>query len=635
MCGIAGIIGGGGHRAEMARMLEVLRHRGPDAGGLWSDDAACLGMRRLSIIDLATGDQPMLGRAADVCLVFNGEIYNYLELRDALRARGHRFRTASDTEVLLRTYLEHGPDCLGHLRGMFAFAIWDGPRRRLFLARDRLGKKPLYYGWRGDEFVFASELKALLALPGVRTEIDRVALAQYFRWQYVPSPRTIFEDFAKLPPATALVLENGTVRTWRYWSPPFEAAAKVRIGPAEALDRLRRHLTESVRLRMRSDVPVGVLLSGGVDSAVITALMTREASQHVQTFSIGFADGGWVDESGAARAVARHLGTDHHELMVEGEAVELLPTVVYHLDEPFADPAALPTYQIASLARRAVKVVLTGEGADELFAGYRSIRALYYTAPLERLPGAARRALAVLGCPVDLVPGGMPARIARTLRSLPDDLETRLRRSASVFDGRAHAELLAPSWPAIAAAGGDRVPQPDRSKVADPLNWLMAALTASWLPDDLLMKVDKMTMAVGLEARTPYLDHRLVEFVARLPAWYKTRPWSSKFLLRQLALELLPPHVAGRRKHGFDVPLDAWFRGALRPMLLDTLESRAIRQAGLIDPGVARRIADDHLAERGNHGRQLWALLCFQLWYDRFMAGRAGDAPREADSLLV
>lgn len=635
MCGIAGIVGGGDHQAEMVRVLELLRHRGPDDGGQWSDGAACLGMRRLSIIDLATGDQPMLDETAGLCLVFNGEIYNYIELRDALRARGHRFRTSSDTEVLLRAYVEHGPDCLEHLRGMFAFAIWDGPRRRLFVARDRLGKKPLYYGWRGADFVFASELKALLALPGVRAEIDRVALAQYFRWQYVPSPRSIVEGFAKLPPATALTLEDGVVRTRRYWSPPFEAAATERIGPAEALERLRHHLAESVRLRMRSDVPIGALLSGGVDSAVIAALMARETSQRVRTFSVGFAGGGGIDESGAARAVATYLGTDHHELMVEGDAVELLPTVVYHLDEPFADAAALPTYQIASLARRQVKVVLTGEGADELFGGYRSIRALYFTAPVERLPNWARRALAGLARPIGLAPGALPARIGRALRPLAEDLETRLRCSASVFDDRTHAQLLAPSQAAIVAAGGDGVPQPDRARVTDPLNWLLATLTADWLPDDLLMKVDKMTMAVGLEARTPYLDHRLVEAMARLPARYKAHLRTSKVLLRQLAKELLPPQVAGRPKHGFDVPLGAWFRGALRPMLLDTLESRAVKEAGLIDPAVARRIADAHLAGRGDHGRQLWTLLCFQLWYERFMVGRDDSLPRCADSLLV
>jgi asparagine synthase (glutamine-hydrolysing) len=586
-------------------------------------------MRRLSIIDLAGGEQPMLAEGGSVCIVFNGEIYNYVELRDALRARGHEFVTHSDTEVLLRSYLEYGTDCIQHLRGMFAFAIWDRTRQRLFVARDRLGKKPLYYGWRGTDFVFASELKALVGLPGQRPEIDPIALALYFTFQYVPGPRTILEGFQKLQPGCAMTLESERVHVWRYWSPPFRTSQEHSPSLAESLDVLRDTLTEAIALRLRSDVPVGTFLSGGLDSSVITALMVRLSGQRVQTFSVGFSENTGVDESAAARRVARYLGTEHHELRVEGRMVDLLPTVVWHMDEPFADAAALPTFQIARVAREHVKVVLTGEGADELFGGYSYIQVLSYLSVIDRLPKVLRESLAVFADPISsFAPKQLTRRIARMLRLLPSDsLETRYLRRTSIFDEAACQRLLGSSvWQQLADAGGvaGYVGLPSRQNIPGALDWLLAALCQTWLPDDLLMKVDKMTMAVGLEARAPFLDQRLVDAMARVPAHHKLRGATGKYLLRKLAGELLPADIAGRRKHGFDVPTDAWFRGELRELLLDTLESPSFRDAGIVNAREATSLARDHLDGRADHGQRLWTILCFHLWYERFIL-RVGE----------
>jgi asparagine synthase (glutamine-hydrolysing) len=631
MCGICGVVGPGDHRDEMTSMLEIIRHRGPDGGGSVQDGPACVGMRRLSIIDVEGGQQPMATENGQVVIVFNGEIYNYLELRDELQQRGHSFTTHSDTEVLLRAYLEFGTACVDHLRGMFAFAIWDRPRERLFIARDRLGKKPLYYGLVGNRFAFSSELKAFTCLTDFAPELDSIALAQYITYQYVPSPQTIFRGVSKLSPGHALTWTQGQLRTWRYWESPFAPPVDRSLGEEEALARFTSLLEESVTLRMRSDVPVGALLSGGLDSSVIVALMVRQTSRPVQTFTVGFggpdlpADAG---ESAFARRIAQHLGTEHHELRVEASAIESLPAVVWHMDEPFADAAALPTFQIAALARRHVKVALTGEGADELFGGYRYVRTLYYLSLADRLPLELRQALARLAGPLAASPPrALTGRLAGILRRAGDDLPTRYRKTVGLFDDAGRQALLKPLVGRGIAASGELAPDvdlPTAGAVSDPLNWLLAALNAAWLPDDLLMKVDKMTMAAGLEARTPFLDHRLVEAVARFPAAYKLRPRRSKYLLRRLAETLLPTWAVNRPKHGFDVPIDAWLRGPLRTMLRDTLTSETVRKVGVLDAGEVDRLIAVHLAGRRNVGRQLWAILCFQLWHDRFL-GSAGS----------
>lgn len=623
MCGISGIVGAGDWRTDVGAMLGRMHHRGPDGGGVWQEDGACLGMRRLSIIDLAGGDQPMLSDDGQVALVFNGEIYNYLELRASLAARGHQFRRMSDTEALLHAYLEYGTDCVDHLRGMFAFAVWDRSRQQLFVARDRLGKKPLYYGWRGSDFIFTSELKTLVPLRDLRLSVDPIAVEQYFTVRYVPAPRTIFREVQKLLPGCTLTLRPGArEQTRRYWRVPFGVRTGAHDpGAGEALERLRAGLSESVALRMRSDVPVGLLLSGGLDSSVIAALMVRHTSRRVQTFSVGFPGGGGLDESASARRVAAYLGTDHHELMVEGRATDLLPTVVYHLDEPLADAAALPTLQIAMVARRHVKVALSGEGADELFGGYRYLRQLYGLAWTEGLPAVVRDAAALAGGPLGRVPPrATTARLARVLRGLPLDLEGRYRRVASVFDAAERARLLGPAVQEALGRDpvGGAVALPSRGDIPGALDWLLAALTETWLPDDLLMKVDKMTMAASIEARTPFLDHRLVEEMAALPDRYKLSGRGNKVLLRRLARELLPAELVARPKHGFDVPLDAWFRGELRPLLHDALTGKDAEEMGLVNGAEARRLAETHQSGRGNHGQQLWTILCFHLWLQGF-----------------
>jgi asparagine synthase (glutamine-hydrolysing) len=607
-------------------MLDMIRHRGPDGGGSIQDGPACVGMRRLSIIDVEGGQQPMATEDGQVVIVFNGEIYNYVELRDLLQQRGHTFTTHSDTEVLLRAYLEFGTACVDHLRGMFAFAIWDRPRERLFIARDRLGKKPLYYGLVGGRFAFSSELKAFTCLTGFARELDSIAVAQYFTYQYVPAPRTIFSGVSKLLPGHALTWTRDHLQTWRYWEPPFAPPVDRSLSEVEALARFTSLLEESVALRMRSDVPVGALLSGGLDSSVIVALMVRRTSRPVQTFTVGFSGPDLpddADESAFARRVARHLGTDHHELRVEASAIESLPAVVWHMDEPFADAAALPTFQIAALARRHVKVALTGEGADELFGGYRYVRTLYYLSLADRLPLELRQVLAQLAGPLSAAPPrALTGRLAGILHRAADDLPARYRSTVGLFNDAGRLALLRPLIGCGIAASGaleSDVDLPAVDAVSDPLNWLLAALNAAWLPDDLLMKVDKMTMAAGLEARTPFLDHRLVEEVARFPASYKLRPRRSKYLLRRLAEALLPPWVVNRPKHGFDVPIDAWLRGPLQPMLRDTLTRETVRNVGVLDAGEVDRLIAAHLEGRRTVGRQLWAILCFQLWHDRFL----------------
>jgi asparagine synthase (glutamine-hydrolysing) len=525
---------------------------------------------------------------------------------------------------------------------MFAFAIWDRVRNRLFLARDRLGKKPLYYGQVGSSFVLTSELKALTCLADFRATMDPEAVAQYFRYRYVPGPRTIFQGFTKLEPAEALTLTDGVVRRWRYWESPFERPTRERLSEAAALSRLDDRLRESVRLRMRSDVPVGALLSGGLDSSIITALMVQETPHRVQTFSVGFRSAtgqalpGDVDESGRAQRVAHILGTDHHQLLVDGVDRDALQRVVWHLDEPFGDAAALPTFQIAALARQHVKVVLTGEGADELFGGYRYVQTLYFLGQLERLPMPIRRGVALLASPVStLPPRGFSARIARALHGVPLGLPERYQRVVDTIGAEQRARLLRPLLEGPLAdteCFSDIVALPSRALIPDRLNWLLASLTRRWLPDDLLMKVDKTTMAVGLEARTPFLDHRLFEEVATFPARYKLRLGTSKYLLRRLGRTLLPAEVVRQKKHGFDVPLDAWLRGDLRTLVLDTLTREACEATGVLDGGEVSRLLGRHLAGRAGLGQMLWTVLCFVLWHQQFVGGRRPTAAACDDS---
>ena len=571
MCGIAGIVhtdARAADRSALERMAVAMAHRGPDGSGVWTDGAIGPAHRRLAIIDLAGGRQPMVSAETGCVLTFNGEIYNYRELRTELAADGTRFIEQSDTEVVLRAYEAWGDSCVAHLRGMFAFAVWDPRVRRLFAARDRLGIKPLYYRWDGRSLTFASELKAILAAdPAVRPGIDARSFDRYLRLQYVPTPHTMIEGVRQLRPGSTLVLamDGQEPVEQRYWH------ARARSAGHTTSAELDDRLAAVVRSHMVADVPVGALLSGGLDSSLIVAHMVRASATPVHTFSVGFEDER-LDERPAARSVADHLGTVHHEHLVTGaDAAEALPRVVASMDEPLADYAALPTYLVARFAASHVKVVLTGEGADELFAGYRRYRRDRLLAPIARFR-----------------PNYQPSH---------------------VFSARETSRLL-----------GRRPSRLERSehghrRTRDTLNQLLLRDVEGWLPDDLLVKVDRMTMLCSLEARVPYLDHEFVEYALGIPASRKLRLLSgaNKLLMREAASTMVPDSVAGRQKQGFKPPIDAWLRGRLRSLAHEALLAPDARVRDQVDVRGVRRLLAEHDSGHAN-GHRIWALLVHELW---------------------
>ncbi len=626
MCGICGIVDVSGRAVDPAAvraMAGQLAHRGPDDEGFkqWPGTPyVSFGHRRLSILDLSSaGRQPMLSADAMAGIVFNGEIYNFRELREELEAQGERFHTGTDTEVLLRLYERDGEACVARLRGMFAFAIWDGRRRQLFAARDRLGKKPFVYAWRDGRFAFASELAGLAAGGVLPRRIRPAAVDEYFTFGYIPAPGTIYEDVWKLPPAHTLLLRDGQLTVRRYWD--LAMAPKQRLGEAEAAAGLLERLEEAVRLRLRSDVPLGAFLSGGLDSSAIVALMSRQLGRPVQTFTIGFEERAY-SELAYARRVARHVGSEHHEIIVRPRALEVLPLLVERYGEPFADSSAVPTYYVARETRKAVTVALNGDGGDELFAGYERYAAMDAAERLRRLPRVLQRAA------------------FRASRCLPDAPERRdwRRQVRRFFDGAALP--VGPRyarWVGLCSADLRRdlyggALQPLQGVAASRLDTLLApehgtalvdrlvrADTLTYLPDDLLMKVDIASMANGLEARSPFLDHEVVEYAAGLPASLKLRGLTGKYLLRQAMRPLLPPETLSRRKMGFGVPLAVWFRGELRPLLEETVLSPRALDRGWLNPDTVRRLAQEHLDGRQDHSFPLWGLLMFELWHQRFM----------------
>lgn len=617
MCGIAGFAAAPGQAAPSPAVGEAMTaailHRGPDDGGVYREEAVLLGMRRLAIIDLAGGHQPMQSVDGRHVLVFNGEIYNFRRLRAELTALGNAFRTDSDSEVILAAYAAWGEAAVARLEGMFAFALWDRDRRQLLLARDRLGKKPLFLWESGQGIGFASELKSLLALPGFPREIDASVLPGYFAFGYVPSPRSVFRNVRKLPPGHYAVFREGRIAETPYWS--LESTPGFAGGEAEALEELHRRLAAAVEDRLVSDVPFGAFLSGGLDSSVVVALMAERMAMPVRTFSIGFEEARYSELSDARR-VARHLGTEHHELVVRPEATALVERLVWHLDEPFADSSALPTYLVAELARPHVKMVLSGDGGDEAFAGYERYRKFL---ALERL--GAVRPLAARG--LGLAGRWLSGQRGQRLRRLAERLSERFPDSylSGVALSRP-AELRA----LLGAAGDegyaalhplfrpeDRRPLLDRIVEAD---------IRSYLLDDILVKLDRMTMAASIEGRAPLLDHRVLEFAVRLPVFLRLRHGRGKYLLRQLARRWLPSDILDKPKQGFAIPLPEWFRGTLGAMAADVFASRAFRERGWLDPGVADRLLSAHRRGTAEHSEPLWQLLVLELWARRFLDGR-------------
>lgn len=619
MCGIAGEVSFAGIGVSVVgRMTAALAHRGPDDEGLWGDGTCVLGHRRLAIIDLSeAGRQPMGSEDSSKQLVFNGEIYNYRELRRELESKGHLFRTRTDSEVLLRSYEEWGVGCLTRLRGMFAFGIWDRRSRELFLARDRTGKKPLFYSGDGHGFRFASELQGLFAGGGIRKSLNRGAIDQYLGYGYVPAPQTIFEGVFKLPPAHYLVLGESGLRIERYWELAF--APKTEIGEDEAAEELRERLTEAVRCRLVSDVPLGAFLSGGIDSSIIVGLMAKLTDRPVKTFSIGFREGDY-NELGHARRVAARWQTEHHEFIVEPNALEILPRLVRHFGEPYADASAVPTYYVAEMTRSEVTVALNGDGGDESFAGYERYRANRLAELIHRLPGGATQACLLGRLLPDVVkPGSRWRQLRRFLLVASMRRSARYPRWVTYFtreqkrefftDGvyvEGQSDLVAELMEAAGRRGLDAVDSG------------MAVDIESYLPYDLLVKVDITTMANGLEARSPFLDQEVMEFAARLPSSMKLKGRQSKYLLKKAFADLLPVENLRRAKMGFGLPVGEWFRGPMRELLMDTLVGA---RSGFYRPGVIERLMGEHLARRADHSFLLWNLLMLELWYRQVYCG--------------
>lgn len=621
MCGIAGLVVAPNRPAPppaLGRaMTTVIRHRGPDDDGLHCDERALLGMRRLSIIDVAGGHQPVYGAERNVCLVFNGEIYNFRALRAELEDDGHVFRSHGDAEVILQAYLRDGERCFERFDGMFAIAIWDRRDETLLLARDRFGEKPLYYAHDGDRLLFGSELKSLLQSPDCPRQIDPEALRAYFAYGYVPCPLSIFRGVRKLPPAHVLRYRDGQMSLQRYWQA--QMGPKSAMSESQAEEVLAERLQRAVASRLVADVPFGAFLSGGLDSSTVVALMAQQLAQPVKTFTIGFKEAAY-SELNDARRVASHLGTEHHELVVEPDAVALLQQLVWHFDEPFADSSAVPTFLVSQLAQRHVKMVLTGDGGDELFGGYdRYLRLL----ALERMgPLRPLAALALRGAGA-LLPnprGGRLQRVGERLglpfaeRYLSGVALTRpdqARALCAVAGGGGHYRL-----PLLDEAGSDL------GAGASVLDRAVAIDLQSYLPDDILVKLDRMAMATSLEGRAPFLQPELAQFALQLPESLRVRDGRGKYLLRKVAARWLPADVLSKPKQGFAIPIADWFRGPLRGLAQETFAGSAFRERGLVDPAAADALLREHVSGAADRSEALWQVLCLELWAQRFL-----DAP--------
>ena len=626
MCGICGVVSANGSAdpERVARMSGTLVHRGPDSAGEFSDGTAALAARRLSIIDLETGDQPIANEDGTLHVVQNGEIYNYRDLRRELERAGHRFRTRGDTEVLLHLYEQHGDGFAERLRGMFAIAIWDAPRRRLVLARDRFGIKPLYYRDAAGELAFASELRAL-----PRGEIDLDAVEAFLAFNSIPAPLTIFRDVRKLPAGHLLLWEDGRTRLERFARPAPVPVEELRDDEeAELVEELRSRVRDSVRAHLVSDVPVGVLLSGGVDSALLTALAADESGEPLRTFSIGFEERSF-DELADARRVAERYGTRHRELVLRPDAALLLPALAEAFDEPFADSSALPTYLVSELAASDVKVALSGEGGDELFGGYYT-----YAADLlaQRVGGLARLARPVVErLPSSTGRASFDYRAKRFVRAAHLPPLERHHGWKEIFSRDARAELTGrrSSFDPVDLLRA----RYDETRGADELARLQDVDLGTYLVDDLLVKTDRASMAHSLEARVPYLDTVVTNLALALPTRHKVRGLAKKVLLRKAAEPLLPREIVHGKKRGFSIPAAAWLRGELEPFARETLSAETLRRQGFFQPETTQRLLDDHVSGREDLSRQLWGLLAFTLWHERHVE-RTPQEPSRPEVLV-
>ncbi len=614
-------------------MTAALRHRGPDDEGSYGCEfqtrppydaipGVALGFRRLSIIDLEGGQQPMTNEDGSIWVVFNGEIYNYPSLRRRLQGAGHVFRSESDTECIVHLYEDEGPELFTHLNGMFAVAIWDAKRRRLVLGRDRLGQKPLVYRMEGERLMFASELKSLLEVPGVPREVDPSAIDEYLTYQYVPYPNTILRGFRKLPPGHRAVFQDGQLEVSSYWSPDFNAESST--SETQAVEQLREMLRSSIQLRMRSDVPLGAFLSGGVDSSLVTAIMQEYSEEPIKTFSIGFPVAEY-DETKFARQVAEHLGTDHHEFQVTPDAVDILPKLIWHFDEPFADSSAIPTWYVSQLTREHVTVSLTGDGGDELFAGYPRYRAVALAEKIDRL-GPVRSLLAASFWQKLSAPARQKSRRRQFKRFSQSLAASPLRRYAdwiSIFNEQRRADLYSDAFV-------EQLPSSDpfdflqgawkRARHRDSVTAISLADLTTYLTCDLNQKVDRASMAHSLECRQPFLDHRVVEFAAALPLRYKYRWGRGKRILQRAFGELLPKEIWNRKKMGFGVPIDHWFRHELKELAHDVLLDDTAGERDYFRREYVEHLLAEHQSNTFDHAYRLWSLVILELWLREWLA---------------
>lgn len=624
MCGIVGMASTCGTDRHMVHdMCDMLVHRGPDGEGFYEDECVALGIRRLAIVDVATGGQPVYNEDRTVVAVFNGEIYNFVELRRELIDRGHRFTSDGDTECLVHLYEEFGDDLVHQLRGMFAFAIWDRSKRRLLLARDRVGKKPLFWRVSGHNLWFGSELKALMCDPTVNRQLDPVALHHYLTYQYVPAPWSIYRGILKLPPGNLLVWKDGVIEVRRYWR--LDCTPREITSEEEAAERLRGHLLNATRVRMVGERPLGAFLSGGLDSSAVVAAMARQTGERIKTFSVGF-DDDRIDERRYARMLAEHYATDHTEMVVPASALDILPTLIWHYDEPFADSSAIPSFYVAQMSSRQVTVVLNGDGGDELFGGYRRYVLM---SCLGRIPVLSlfRNHLDRVGS--SLSSHGAPRSVLHTAGRVAEMLghptPRRYAQLMAYFTSRQKAMLYSDAF-REQVVGVDSYELIDdmfaASRAASDVGRIMDVDVNTYLPGDLLVKMDIATMANSLEARSPFLDHYLMEWAAGLPARLKVRFGTTKYLLKKAVAPWLPPDLVTRPKMGFGVPLATWLRTELRELSWDVLTDETARSRGLFRPEAVRQLLLQHDDGR-DHANRIWALVQFELWCRTF-----ADTPR-------
>jgi asparagine synthase (glutamine-hydrolysing) len=629
MCGIFGVLNLDARPAERAALQAMARvsvHRGPDDEGFHIDGPCAIGMRRLSIIDLTGGHQPLANADRSLVVVCNGEIYNFRELRRELEALGHRFASGSDSEVVLHGYAQWGDEVAKRLNGMFGFALWDARRRRLLIGRDRLGIKPLYLYRDSRRIAFASEAKALLALPGVEAAIEPSALPGYLNLGYVAAPASLFKGITKLPPATLLTIERGRIEQTRYWHLPH--AVEREVPEAEWVERVRARLDEAVRMQMVSDVPIGAFLSGGIDSSTVVGLMAAHSDRPIRTYSIGFegaAAEDYYNELPYARRVAQLFGTEHREILVRPDTAALLPRLLWHMDEPVSDSAFITTYLVSEFARREVTVILSGVGGDELFGGYRRYLGDHYQGYFDRLPAWLRRTVTAAGrrLPSDRhTPLLNLSRLAKGfLESAALPFEERYRAYVEVFPRDEAARLLGGE-----AARADRIAQAFRDAPGeDGLNRMLSVDAQTQLPDDLLLLTDKMSMATSLECRVPLLDHELVELAARIPQAIKIRGGRLKHVMKKAVADLLPADIIERRKRGFGTPMGAWLKQDLAPLMKELLSQASVEKRGLFRYPVVRELIAQHESSRVDGTDRILALMNLEIWARMYLDARSSQ----------